>query len=260
MGMNRLEVKEGFQTVTPYFVVVDAAGFIEFMTRAFGAEEVFRAPRPDGSIEHADVRIGDSRIELGGATGEHAPWPMSMHLYVPDADDVFARAIEAGAASLYDPVDQPYGDREGGAEDRWGNHWTIATHRKGPAGSYAPGGFRAVTTGLRVANAVGLVDFLVRAFDAEEIHERTLAPDGSLVHGEVRIGDSIVELSDPRGDWKPMPGHIHLYVENVDAVYARAIEAGATSQYEPQDMPYGERSGSVVDPFGSAWYVATPSR
>lgn len=121
-------VREGFHTATPYLVVDDVAKQIEFLQKAFDAVEVERSPGPDGNIIHAEVRIGDSMIMLGGA---REPWkarPGMVYLYLDNVDAVFQRAIEAGAKSLGEPKDQFYGDRSGGVEDLNGNFWWIATH------------------------------------------------------------------------------------------------------------------------------------
>jgi len=121
-------VPAGHHTVTPYLVVPDAAALILFMERAFEGEETERAARPDGTIMHAEVRIGDSMVMLGETPPDGRPWPAMVYLYVPDVDAVYGRALEAGATSLRQPEDTYYGDRSAGVEDRHGNQWWIATH------------------------------------------------------------------------------------------------------------------------------------
>jgi PhnB protein len=121
-------IPEGHHTVTPYLVVPKAVQLIDFMKQAFAAEEIQRFTLPDGSIMHAEVRIGDSRVMLGEAGGEYAPMPAMLHLYVEDVDAVYQQALQAGAASLREPADQPDGDRRGGVKDQSGNQWWIATH------------------------------------------------------------------------------------------------------------------------------------
>lgn len=123
-------VPEGFQTITPYLVAPDAAALIEFLRRAFGAEETHRTSRPDGSIMHAQVRIGTSMLMMSGATPEWPARPSGLYLYVEDADRWYQRAIEAGAASVLEPMDAFWGDRMAGVLDIAGNHWWIATHRE----------------------------------------------------------------------------------------------------------------------------------
>ena len=83
------------------------------------------------------------------------------------------------------------------------------------------------------------------------------SPDGVIVHAKIKIGDSIIEMSEARGEFQPMPSAFHLYVPDVDSVYRRAIEAGGKSMGEPTDQPYGERSAGVIDPGGNTWYIAT---
>ena len=121
-------IPEGHHTVTPYLVVREAAQLIDFMKQAFAAEEIRRFTLPDGSIMHAEVRIGDSMVMLGEAGDEYAPMPAMLHLYVEDVDAVYQQALQAGAVSLREPADQPDGDRRGGVKDQSDNQWWIATH------------------------------------------------------------------------------------------------------------------------------------
>jgi len=120
-------IPEGFHTVTPYLSVRGAEQLLEFLTGVFDAREVVRTHRPDGGIAHAAVRIGDSMVELSEAAGEWTPTPCALHIYVEDTDAVYRRALDAGATSLYEPVDHFYGERSGGVRDHAGNNWYIAT-------------------------------------------------------------------------------------------------------------------------------------
>jgi uncharacterized glyoxalase superfamily protein PhnB len=126
----RSHIREGFHTVTPYLIVAGAARLLEFVARAFDAEEVLQMPAKDGTIQHAEVRIGDSIIELADGGGEWQPMPAVLHMYVPDADAVYRRALEAGATSLREPRDEEYGERSAGVKDPSGNHWWIATMKR----------------------------------------------------------------------------------------------------------------------------------
>ncbi len=121
-------VPAGHHTVTPYLLVPRLAGLIDFLQEVFDAEETERVMRQDGSIMHSEVRIGDSMVMLGEPPAGSRAWPAMIHLYVPDADAAYRRALQAGATSLQEPVDEFYGDRIGGVEDRFGNQWWIATH------------------------------------------------------------------------------------------------------------------------------------
>lgn len=127
-----------------------------------------------------------------------------------------------------------------------------------------PDGYHSVQPYLQVKGAAAAIEFYRRAFEATEIM-RMPGPDGRLGHAEIRIGDSIVMLADEhpeRGIHGPahyggVPMTILLYMENCDAVYAKAIAAGAKSLREPADQFYGDRMAGVEDPFGFQWYIAT---
>ena len=119
-----------------------------------------------------------------------------------------------------------------------------------------PDGYHAVTPYLVVQGAAKLIDFLKQAFGAQEI-ERLTRPDGAIGHAEVRIGDSVVMMGEACGEWTPMLGALYLYVNDADATYKRALQAGATSTMEPTDQFYGDRSAGVKDPAGNQWWIAT---
>lgn len=121
-------IPKGYHTVTPYLTIEGVARLIEFLQQAFDAVVIERHEMPDGSVMHAEVRIGDSIVMMGEAGGRFSPAPSSLYLYVPDVDAVYKRAIDAGGTSLSEPVDQFYGDRQGGVSDPSGNSWYIATH------------------------------------------------------------------------------------------------------------------------------------
>jgi PhnB protein len=131
-------IPDGYHTVTPYLIVKDAAGAIDFYKKAFGAEEVMRFPGPDGKVAHAEVKIGDSRVMLGGecpVMNARSPQsiggtPVGLCLYVKDVDASSKQAIAAGAKVVQPVQDQFYGDRSGTFEDPFGHKWTIATHKE----------------------------------------------------------------------------------------------------------------------------------
>lgn len=119
-----------------------------------------------------------------------------------------------------------------------------------------PDGYHTVTPYLMVPGVAPLLDFLRQAFDAKE----TLVlkrPDGGVMHAEVKIGDSTVMMGEPMGPWPAMPGSMYLYVDDVDTLYKRALQAGATSVMEPANQFYGDRHGGVKDASGNIWWIAT---
>ena len=119
--------------------------------------------------------------------------------------------------------------------------------------AFKPEGFHTVNPYLAVRGAVQLLEFLKKAFGAEDVGERFKGPDGSIMHSAVRIGDSMIEVSDTPG--QPTSAALHIYVEDTDAFYRRAIEAGADSLREPRTTFYGERSAGVRDPAGNSWWI-----
>jgi PhnB protein len=129
-------IPEGYRRVTPYLIVDGAAAAIDFYKSVFEASERMRMDGPEGKIGHAELEIGDSVIMLAdehvemNARGPRSigGTPVSLHMYVEDADGVFDRAVEAGARALRPVEDQFYGDRLGSFEDPFGHHWHVATH------------------------------------------------------------------------------------------------------------------------------------
>jgi PhnB protein len=123
-------VPEGLFSVNPYLHPRRAEPLISFLKRAFEAEEVSKYASPDGVVHHAVIRVGDSVLEMGEAHGKYEPMEAMFYLYVPNMDAVYRQALAAGATSFQEPTDQPYGDRNAGVKDAFGNKWYIATHVK----------------------------------------------------------------------------------------------------------------------------------
>ncbi len=119
-----------------------------------------------------------------------------------------------------------------------------------------PDGYHSVTPYLIVNGAAGLIDFLKEVFGAE-VKERMESPDGAIMHAEVVIGDSVVMMGEANENLPPMPTLLYVYVPDCDAVYQRALRAGATSVREPRNEFYGDRSGGVKDICGNQWWIGT---
>lgn len=122
--------------------------------------------------------------------------------------------------------------------------------------SHIPEGFHSINSYLHSSNAGQLLEFLTRVFNAEVVLKME-DDQGAIRHAEVRIGDSRLELSDACDQWPSMNSSIHIYVEDIDATYNKAVEAGANTLSDPADQFYGERSASVRDPLGNIWHIAT---
>jgi PhnB protein len=134
--MATKSIPDGYHSVTPYLIIKGAAKAIEFYQRAFGATELMRMNGPDGKIGHAEIKIGDSAVMLADEApdmGHRSPQSLGgagvgLMVYVDRVDEVYKRAITAGAKEVRPVKDQFYGDRSGTLQDPFGHTWTIATH------------------------------------------------------------------------------------------------------------------------------------
>lgn len=253
-GVN--PVPRGFFTVTPYLVAEDGPALLDFAKQAFDAEETGRFIGSVGGM-HGEARFGDTMMMLGGGVPGR-PFAgkimtAALHLYVKDTDAAYEKALQAGATSIGAPQDHEYGERGAGVKDPFGNYWYIAT-AKGE--SYVPKGVHTLNAYLHPLRAEPVIGFLKRAFGGQEI-AKYASPDGVVHHAQVRVGDAVIEMGEAHGTYQPMQSMFYIYVPDCDAVYRRALAAGATSKQEPADQPYGDRNSAVTDPFGNTWYIGT---
>lgn len=116
----------GFATVTPYIFVDDAPAFIVFLKEGLGAEEVRRTLGESGRVANAQLRIGNCMVIVSESAGDWPAMPASYYLYVDDADGAVQRALNAGGTLIMPVGDMPYGDRQGGVRDAFGNIWWIS--------------------------------------------------------------------------------------------------------------------------------------
>ncbi len=121
-------IPEGFNTVTPYLVVSDAAGLIAFLEKAFDATVTEKMAMPDGTVAHAQLKIGSSMVMMGSSGDCNPALPCMLYLYVEDADALYKQAVAAGAKSVMEPTNMFYGDRNAAVADPAGNQWWIGTH------------------------------------------------------------------------------------------------------------------------------------
>jgi PhnB protein len=271
----------------------DPGKAIEFYKQALGAKEKFRFQVGD-SIPHAELLIGDSSINVTGEWPEGGRFsaetlghsPIWMSVQVPDVDGFVEHAVSAGMTLVREPKDQFYGHRDATLTDPFGYTWGVFSvteemsvdemHRRmkgmmeGPEGgkpseenrpkvSPVRPGFRMVTPYLVAEDGNALLDFARDTFSAEELI-RVNTPIGG-VHGELRIGDSIVMMGGGTPGKKfpgtLQPGALHVYVKDTDAVTKKAVAAGATLIDDVRDQEYGERSSTIKDTAGNYWYIAT---
>ena len=246
--------RPGLTGITPYIIVRPAAQFIEFLKSAFEGVERMRMPAPDGSIMHAEVAIGNGAIEVSDGNEQYPTAPAAVHLYVDDPDATYARTLQAGATSFYAPTDDhPSGDRWGAVKDSFGNHWYIAKPRGWTPG---PEGLRSVQPYLHLREAHTMIPFMETVFGAEALGVHK-SPEGIVHHATIRIGNATLEIDEAHAEFQPMPCHLHVYVPDTDAAYARAMDAGATSIDAPRNAPYGDRAAGVKDAWGNSWFIAT---
>jgi uncharacterized glyoxalase superfamily protein PhnB len=247
-------VREGFKTVTPYIAVRKVHEVIDFVKTVFDAQGQIYGVGSEGGI-HSEFKIGDSMLMIGGGERRKAEdSPAILHIYVPNLDEVYERAVKAGATSVVPPTDQEYGERSAAFVDPGGNQWYPATAH---GESYIAEGAQNLMAYLHPRGAARQIDFLRQAFGAEELF-RYASPEGVIYHAKVKVGTSIVEMGEAPAQWQPVVSNFMLYVEDVDAWYARAIQAeGAVAISEPANQPYGDRLGTVKDPFGNTWYLAS---
>lgn len=248
----------GFRTITPFLIHAQAPDLVEFMKTTFGAEELKRntGGYPEGF--YSEVRIGDTVLMIaGGSAASHGNLPSALHVYVDDCDAAYRRAIDAGATTLMgsigEPADRPYGERSGYVQDAFGNYWYIAT-RLGPA----PEGVGSVLPHVHPRKARPYIDFLTRAFGAEPM--QIVEQAGSVMHAAVRLGDAILEMGEPNDRTGIPTNGLFVFVDDVDAAYARALAAGATAIRPPDNEPAEMRSAIVRDPEGYLWWPAKWNR
>lgn len=119
-------MRKGYPSVSPYLMTPDVEELVVFIQKVFDGVEIFRSIGSAGGA-HIEMRIGDSVVMMGGAADGES-FPAALHVYVADVDVVYAKALEAGATSIAEPMQQGDPDRRGGVLDRFGNQWWIATH------------------------------------------------------------------------------------------------------------------------------------
>ena len=131
-NMKRSPVPDGYHSITPYLKLPNAGRLVKFLKDAFGGVETARLTKPDGSLLHAEVRIGDSLVMVHELPSQGKPKPSMLYLFVEDVDETYKRALEAGGTSVTEPTNMYYGDRVACVRDVSDNDWWIATRLETP--------------------------------------------------------------------------------------------------------------------------------
>ena len=287
---------DGYHTVTPGLIVKDVDAALAFYTDILGAEKVMSLPGPDGKTMHVEMKIGDSRVmvsvelpgmsksaeTLGGSAG-------SLLVYVKDVDAVVAKAEAAKAKVLMPVADQFWGDRWGMVADPFGHVWGIATHTKvvppekmaelakasftkekmeipgTPAKHWQPERMTTVVPSLHLADHDAALAFYEQGLGAKQVSKMMMSDGKALMHAEVMLGDSVIMFSGEipeMGSKSPKtlggsPMSLYVYSDDVDKAHAKAVAQKGVAKQPVMDQPWGDRTGSVVDPSGHEWMLAT---
>lgn len=241
--------------ICPVFRYLDAAAAIRWLARAFGFEPHVEFAGPDGTIAHAELRMGGDAIGVSSATApvDGNPWSHvreGLYVSLDGVDAHHDRARAAGADIVMPLRDLEYGSREFSARDPGGHLWGVGTYRMA-SGQGAP----VIAAGLHYDDGPGAVAWLVRAFGFQPVLE-VPGPGGTIAHAELRLGASVLMLgSTPReaGSWGDRGQSTSVTVEDPDSAFVRAEAAGATVVQRPHDTPYGARACVVRDPEGFLW-------
>jgi len=256
-------IPEGVPNLMPYFHPIGAPKMIEFLQQAFDAEAVAVHQSPDGLVQHATVRIGDSIVEMGEAHGRWQPKPMHFMLYVDDADEWYERAVKAeGAISIARPANQAYGGRTGTIEDPFGNTWYLSSQvqkkeSRSESRSETMAAAKLFRVALQVADLRQAAAFYEKLLDDPGIP----IPRGSRHYfncGGVIL--ALVDVAKGAGEKpQPTPDYIYFAVNNLQEIYerAKALNCLAQDRYHDQEAgqivkrPWGELSFYVEDPWGN---------
>jgi PhnB protein len=250
IAMTTIEARIDIPTVIPCVSVIDVDGVVAFAREVFGARELDRLTTGAG-VTRCIVGLGDSLLMCaGGPAAAGRETFAALHVYVPDVDQTYQQALDAGATPLAAPRDKPYGARDATVKDSAGNLWFVATRR---AGAEPPVRLRTVTPWLIAEDPLGLIAFLKEAFSATEVGIH-MSPDGRLLHGALSIGDSVLEFGQAEG---MPPAGFYLFVPDPERIYEQALRAGARSRSEVIDQGFGHHALILEDAWGNTWYIAS---
>jgi len=277
MGLPAPDFVPGnMMSIVPYLETGDGGrDLLDFMVKVLHAKASLEI-EDEGKLQHAEVSISACTLEMSGTGGGN---PQQLHVYVPDADEVFKRAMENGAKKIFDVMDMPYGERGGRFEDGSGNRWHVSTYNAKmdeSMGKLMEGKFKAhqnepwrpehsqsVRCMFTVENCLEMIEFMKRVLGLEQrfIMVNPEQPD-DIWYAEMqsKADGAILVLGSKSGDAPIITGNVHIYVPDVASVLEKL-------QKEPKDsfkmlfdlaaQPYGEKLFGFEDKWGAKWYVAS---
>lgn len=245
--------------ISPVFRYNDAPHAIEWLSRAYGFVNHEVHQRPDGTIAHAELRLGPAAIGLGSASPSHQanPWTavrQGVYVFTSRVDDVFRGATAAGALIVQPLDDTDYGARQFSARDIGGHLWSFGTHGMG-----APEGKPSLFVGLHYFDGYAAVQWLETAFGFTRVLE-VPGEHGAVARAELRLGRDYIVVSSGFRDqahWGPHHQSTHVWVDDVEEHHSRAVHAQATIVQEPRDTHHGWCEYYSRDPEGFLWSFGT---
>lgn len=244
------------------YIVNDTEAAIKFYT-SFLDFKLKMHPAPGfAALENQEILLFLNQPGAGGA-GQAMPdgelpkpggWNR-IHIQVEDLDSAHSTLKNQGA-TFRNKIVEGKGGKQVLLEDPSGNLIELFESTREKAVKPVPEGHHTVTPYLLVNNAKKLIEFIKKTFDGT-VDYMMKSEDGTIRHSTVKIGDSMVMISGGTEQLHPMPCMLHLYVEDVDSVYKKAIQAGGESLREPEDQFYGDRSAGVQDQWNNQWWIAT---
>jgi len=245
------EQAEATENVNPYFSVKGCDELMDFVKKTFDAEEKFRRLTPEGSVYHGELKVLGTTLMFAEGSEAMGYTTTGVSVGVPDVDDVYNKAMAAGAISKYEPTDAQWG-KFCHFEDRFGNAWMIQHKPKKEI-------VHDLWPYLAVKDAPAFLEFLKKVFNAEEKMRRFQDDGKTIMHAEAAISGGTIMLSEGSEEQGYRNGGVFVYVTDADETHKIALAEGATELMAPCDMSDGRGSG-IKDPFGNTFWLASSKK